>query len=167
MPKEEHSSIWYSRSSTKDFMNEHGRSSASILGTFSFSWTEPNGNSYDDGQEGCVLICTDRKSAALLKSAEWQISLGEDGNRPSVSELLWRDCEQAAALTFPCEGYELVEGVEQKPFSGLWYLYGETGLVGRLSEWDKQVFIGVSQNLESSESSDIGEYCHDISSLER
>lgn len=66
-----------------------------------------------------------------------------------------------------CEGYdELDEGPEQNALSGLWYLYGETGLEGELSGWDVLVLIGVSQNLESSESSDIGEYCQDISSLE-
>lgn len=123
MPKAEHSSISYSLSSI--------------------------GVSNDDGLEGCVLICTDRKSAALRKSAEWQISLGEDGIRPSVSEPLGRGWEQPIVLTFPCKGYELVEGAEVKPFAGLWYRYGETGLVGRLSEWDKQVLIIASRKISS------------------
>lgn len=65
-----------------------------------------------------------------------------------------------------CEGCELVEGVFEKALSGLWYLNGETGLVGRLSD-SEQVPVGPSQYLESSESSDIGEYCKDRSSLEK
>ena len=51
---------------------------------------------------------------------------------------------------------------------GLWYRYGETGLVGRLSGCDELVLavaVGSSQNLASSESSDMGEYCNDKSSL--
>ena len=64
------------------------------------------------------------------------------------------------------EAFELEEGAEDDAFCGLWYLCGETGLLGRLSSWDEQLCTGVSQNLKSSESSDIGEYCKkDISSL--
>lgn len=66
----------------------------------------------------------------------------------------------------PCEDCEVLEQVEGNPVSGLWYLYGETGLEGTLSGWEEQVFMGFSQNRESSESSDMGEYCNDISSLE-
>lgn len=65
-----------------------------------------------------------------------------------------------------CEGYELVEQVEGNPASGLWYLYGETGLEGMLSGCEENVFMGFSQNRESSESSDIGEYSKGMSSLE-
>ena len=68
----------------------------------------------------------------------------------------------------PCGGCELVEGAEWKTLSGFWYLYGETGLEGPLScwLWEELVFDGASQNRESSESSDIGEYCKEISSLQ-
>ena len=136
-----------------------------MLGTG--SWPEPNGNSIGAEPGGCVLICTDRRSAALLKSAEWHISLGDDGKRPSESDPRWRVWEQVTAKTVePCEAFELVEGAEDNTFCGLWYLYGETGLLGRLSGWEEQLCKGVSQNLESSESSDIGEYCKDISSLQ-
>lgn len=69
----------------------------------------------------------------------------------------------------PYEGCELVDGEEYKPLSGFWYLYGETGLEGALSGWEEvvfiRVFIGASQKRESSESSDIGEYCKHNSSL--
>jgi hypothetical protein len=57
------------------------------------SCPESNGNSKDDEPSGCVLICTERRSAVLLRSAEWHISLGDDGNRPSESEPRWRGCE--------------------------------------------------------------------------
>ena len=65
----------------------------------------------------------------------------------------------------PYNAFELLEAAEENTLSGLWYLYGETGLPGRLSGRNEQPFRVVSQNLESSESSDIGEYCEDISSL--
>lgn len=84
MPNEEHSSIWYSRSSDKDFIYEHVRSSTSMLDTGSCA--EPKDSSNDDRLGGCALICTDLKRAALRKSPEWHISLGDDGNRPSESE---------------------------------------------------------------------------------
>jgi len=130
------------------------------------SWLEPKGRS-KDAEDGCVLICTDLRSAALLKSAEWHISLGDDGKRPSESDPRWRGWGQVAVETVETwEAFELEEGAEENTFCGFWYLCGEeTGLLGRLSSWDEQLCTGVSQNLKSSESSDIGEYCKDISSL--
>lgn len=94
-----------------------------------------------------------------------------------MSDPLWRDCGVVvvAALEIMeaghvCEWCKIVgdgcgEFVEVR---GLWYRYGETGLVGRLSGCDELVLavaVGSSQNLASSESSDMGEYCNDKSSL--
>lgn len=84
------------------------------------------------------------------------MSLGEEGNLPSESEPRWRDCEDIA------EDDVAVEVTDDKTLSGLWILCGEeTGLVGRLSDAGPTV----SQYRESSESSDMGEYCKDTSSL--
>lgn len=154
----------YSLSSTIDFIYEHDLSSGSMLGAG--SWLEPNGRSKDAEPGGCVLICTDLRSAALLKSAEWHISLGDDGNLPSESDPRWRGWEQVTVeMVELWEAFELEEGAEDNKFCGLWCLCGETGLLGTLSGWDEQLCTGVSQNLKSSESSDMGEYCKDISSL--
>lgn len=160
----EHSSSWYTLSLTNDFMKAHGRSSASILGPG--SGIEQYGNSIDDGPGGCALIWTERKSAALLKSAEWHMSLGDDGKRPSESDPRWCGCKPGTGLVeHPSELLlVLVEGVTV--LNGLWYRYGETGLVGTLSDCKGNKFVDVSQKRQSSESSDIGEYCQDISSLE-
>jgi hypothetical protein len=106
------------------------------------------------------------------------MSLGDDGNLPSVSDPLCRDCglgEVVGLVLMEVVGHvcewcdEIVDDddgfVEVR--GGLWYRYGETGLVGRLSGCDELVLavVGSSQNLASSESSDIGEYCNGKSSL--
>lgn len=93
-----------------------------------------------------------------------------------MSDPLWRGCGVVVvvALVLMEVGYVWEwcvivdddgcgEFVEVK---GLWLRYGETGLVGRLSGCDEQVLvIRSSQNLASSESSDMGEYCKGKSSL--
>lgn len=69
----------------------------------SISWTKDltlkghvNGNGNGSGSsnwDGWVLICTDLNNAALRKSAEWHMSLGDDGNLPSESDPRCLACE--------------------------------------------------------------------------
>lgn len=94
-----------------------------------------------------------------------------------MSEPLWRDGGPVVVVALElmevghvCEWCEIVDDDRCGEFvevRGLWYRYGETGLVGRLSGCDEPVLVvvGSSQNLASSESSDMGEYCNGKSSL--
>lgn len=51
------------------------------------------------------------------------MSLGDDGNRPSVSEPRWRGCGDCVEeTTDPCEGYEVVGCPETNAFRCFWHL---------------------------------------------